>query len=108
MNSREFKWSANEKKIARTAFDSAFKTEMANLKIELVKKVSKDMSNKEVWELEDFISEKRKEIDFKFDYRYSKLIRVFRILVGEGLLSLKDLEGLSDEKIDAIKIFSGF
>ena len=107
MNNREFKWSANEKKIARTAFDTAFRTEMTYLKFELVNMVSEDMSNKEVWKLEDFLSEKREEIDFKYDYRYSQLIRVFGNLVGEGILSLKDLDGLSDEKIEAIKIFSG-
>jgi hypothetical protein len=107
MNSREFNWSPSEKKIARSAFDLALKIEMTNLKVELGKKVSKDMSNKEVWELEDFLSEKREEIDYKYDYRYSQLIRVFGILVGDGILSLKDLDGLSDEKIEAIKIFSG-
>ncbi|MCF8356905.1 MAG: hypothetical protein K9H48_20875 [Melioribacteraceae bacterium] len=106
MNSREFKWSPTEKKLARSIFDKAFNNEMANLKAELVNRVSKDMSNEEVWNLEHFLVQKRKDIDFKFDYRYSQLIRVFGILVRGGLISLEDLNGLGNDKVEAIRLIA--
>jgi len=106
MISKELKWSATEKKIARSAFDLALKNEMTKLKIELCQKVSKTMTNKEVWALEEFLSKYRKDFDNKYDYRYSQLLRVFGILIYEGFISLDDLEGLADDKIEAIKIFS--
>lgn len=106
MNGRESQWSPTEKKLARSIFDKALKNEMVNLKAELVKRVSNDMSNREVWDLEYFLVQKRKDIDFKFDYRYSQLIRVFGILVREGLISLEDLSGLRNEKIEAIRLIA--
>jgi hypothetical protein len=106
MNVHELKWSQNEKIIARTAFDLALKNEMTKLKNELCQKVSKNMTNKEVWALEEFLSKYRKDFDNKYDYRYSQLPRVFGVLISEGFISLNDLKGLSTDKIEAIKLFS--
>ena len=61
---------------------------------------------KEVWRLEDYLSEKREEIDQKYDYRYSVLIRVFGILVGEGWIEMKDLDGLEEDKLQKIQIIA--
>lgn len=51
----------------------------------------------EVWELEHHLTELRKEIDQKYQYKYSTLVLVFADLVREGKLDLEDLRGLSGD-----------
>jgi len=74
---------------------------------ELVNKI-KEMANtaktpEDIWQLHDFLTEKRREIDNKYDYRYSVLMFVFGRLIREGWLGLDDLEGLDKHKIAKIK-----
>lgn len=57
----------------------------------------------ELWELERWLCERRREIDQKYDYRYSVLPMVFGRLVLEQRLSVEDLEGLEPKKIAAIR-----
>lgn len=99
----DIKWSKKEKLIARAAFDKAYEKE-CNQIIEKLKKKSLRLSDPEdIWELHDYLSEIRKEIDEKYDYRYSVLIMVFSILLKQHWIKIEDLEGLSDYKIDRIK-----
>jgi len=53
------------------------------------------------------LSDKRLEIDAKYDYRYSVLVSVFARLVQEGWLSEGDLRGLAAEKLEAISRILG-
>lgn len=99
----EVKWSKKEKALARRAFENACKKECK----ELTKRV-REMSNManspdDLWRLHDFLTEKRREIEDKYDYRYSVLIHVFGRLVREGWIDVDDLEGLDEEKIAKIK-----
>jgi hypothetical protein len=57
----------------------------------------------DLWRLQDFLTNKRREIDRKYDYRYSQLIIVFGRLVHEGWLSLEELEGLHEDKLEKIR-----
>ncbi len=99
----DFKWNQKEKAIARTAFDKAFQNECNHI-IEAAKERLNNLSDpKEIWRLEDYLSKKRKQIDQKYDYRYSVLIRVFGVLVYEGWIEMKDLEGLKEEKLQRIR-----
>ncbi len=100
---RDFKWSPKEKKIARQAFDVAYRREMDDLKNKIKVKALQLKKDEEIWQLEDFLYKKRKQIDRKYDYRYSRLIFVFTELLLEGYLKLEDIEGLSNDKIEAIK-----
>ncbi len=43
-----------------------------------------------------------REIENRYDYRYSVLIMVFAGLIKDGWLNFEDLRGLSQEKIDLI------
>jgi hypothetical protein len=104
MNLRALNWSQEEKKIARAAFDKAYKKEMAEIKNELEKRISKIDDLQKVWTIHDYLSKRRNEIDEKYDYRYSVLIFVFVKLLSEGYTEEKDLEGLSEDKINAIKL----
>src|SRR5512136_1047372 len=101
------KWSKKEKSISRAAFDKAYKNECNNI-IETVKNRARNLSEpKEIWGLEDYLYEKRKEMDNKYDYRYSVLIHVFGRLVGEGWITMEDLEGLGEEKLQRIQLIAG-
>jgi len=60
-------------------------------------------SQNQIWELRDLLNKKAKEFDNNFDYRYSQLLMLFMRYINEGLLSIEELEGLSEEKIDIIR-----
>lgn len=96
-------WSKKEKVVARQTFERAYKRESK----ELLNKV-KEMANtaktpEDIWKLHDFLTEKRNEVDEKYDYRYSVLILVFARLLREGWIELDDLKGLNENKITKIK-----
>jgi hypothetical protein len=99
----DIKWSEAEKKIARRAFDAALKNECEALVIKLKVLAEKAENSDDVWAIHDYLTEQRKTIDGKYDYRYSQLIVVFGRLLREKWIEDKDIEGLSAEKIQAIR-----
>ena len=102
----EFKWSKTEKKIARAAFEKAYQRECSDI-IEKIRIKAKEISEPDnIWRFHDFLTEKRHEIDEKYDYRYSKLILVFARLINEGWINFSDFEGLAEDKIDRIKFLT--
>jgi len=102
-------WSPEEKKVARKIFDKAYHNEMEEVKKLLESKVQKIKSGKDIWEINDFLTERRISIDKKYDYRYSRLIIVLGILLSENYLTENDLNGFSEEKIEIIKnVSKGF
>lgn len=102
MSIYDFKWSADEKKVARIAFDKAYQREMEEIKNALTEKVKELQNEKDVWALHDYLTERRKLVDRKYDYRYSQLILVFSQLIREGNLSIIELSDLTDDKIELI------
>ena len=102
----EIKWSPHEKKAARIAFDKAYHNEIEEIKRILAEKVRNIADDKDVWELHNYLTKRRLSIDDKYDYRYSKLIIVFAVLLRQKYLTLEDLEGLSEDKLELIKHFS--
>jgi hypothetical protein len=104
----DLKWSAAEKKVARCAFDAALKSALAGIMSEFKAKAAAAATTTDMWDVEDFLRERRSEIDQTFDYRYSQLPRVFGRLILDGLLKEADLRGLSDDKLEAIRRFVSF
>lgn len=100
-------WSEEEKDIARRAFDIAYEREVKELANKVREMANSSKTPEDIWELHDFLTEKRKQIDDKYDYRYSILIRVFGRLVREGWVTLDDLKGLEDGKVAKIKYLAG-
>ncbi|MDQ1316065.1 MAG: hypothetical protein QG662_2174 [Pseudomonadota bacterium] len=96
-------WSESEKKVARRAFDGALKKEYAALMNRLKDLAEKAGTPEDIWAIHDFLTEQRKMIDRKYDYRYSQLVMVFGGLLGEGRITDKELEGLKEEKLDLIR-----
>jgi hypothetical protein len=101
----DLKWSPSEKKIARRAFDAALESALAKVIAEFKNKAAAATTPREMWEIEDFLRQERREIDEMFDYRYSQLPLVFARLVREGHLDESLLDGLSGEKRDIIRSF---
>ena len=99
---RDFNWTAAEKKIARAAFDLAINRELASVRHEVESILASSPDVHAVWRVHDYLSDRRRKIDAKYDYRYSVLVSVFARLVLEGWLSEGDLRGLAPEKIEAI------
>ena len=99
---QELKWSTAEKTVARRAFDLALGRELEAVVGEAKDRAAKLQEPAELWELERWLTERRREIDRKYDYRYSVLLLVFATLLREGNLSEDDLTGLAQDKVDDI------
>ena len=96
-------WSKSEKPIARTAFDVALKRELHQVMEEAKQKANQIKEPRDLWELEHYLTERRKEIDQKYDYRYSRLTHVFGRLLYEGRVSEEELRGLGEDKLKCIR-----
>ncbi|MER8373263.1 hypothetical protein [Mesorhizobium sp. M1409] len=102
MNSRE-SWSTSEKKIARRAFDAALEVALATTMAEFKSKANAATVAADMWDVEDYLREQRREIDRTFDYRYSQLLFVFAGLIRAGYLDENLLAGLSQDKREVIR-----
>ena len=95
-------WSASEKQIARRAFDAALHQELAEVLHAFKSMAATATDSESMWSTEEFLSKSRREIDSKYDYRYSQLHLVFGRLLREGRLSEEQLSGLSKDKMELI------
>jgi hypothetical protein len=100
---REFVWSPTEKKVAHAAFDAALARECGAIRREVEAMLKRSSDPKAIWRVHDYLSEKRREIAWKYDFRYSVLVRVFGRLLAEGWVREAELVKLRPEKIEAIK-----
>ncbi len=96
------KWSKAEKAAAGRAFENAYERECREIINKLRVMANQADDSDDVWRVHDFLAEKRKEMDDKYDYRYSVLILVFARLLREGWITADDLEGLKGDKIATI------
>ncbi len=97
-------WSAAEKKAARAAFERAYHKQCAAIGAKVKQMITQAPDDPRViWGIHEYLSEKRRETDELFDYRYSVLIFVFGRLLGEGWLTEADLAGLSKDKMETIR-----
>ena len=99
---RDLNWSQSEKKIARRVYDTALENELAEIVAEFKARASAVETPGEMWELEDYLHDKRREIQEKYNYRYSHLILTFARLLREKRIREDDLVGLSEEKLSYI------
>jgi hypothetical protein len=61
-----------------------------------------------LWDLEHHLTQRRKEIDRKYDFRASRLTDVLGRLLYENRLGEEDLRGLREEKMKSIRSFTQF
>lgn len=98
-----WKWSAKEKLAARRAFNLALDRELAAVTQEVKQRAERIKEASDLWEMETWLTEQRERIDLTFDFRYSVLARVFATLLRERRISLGELRGLAQEKLDTIE-----
>ena len=101
-------WSRSEKAVARTAFDAALKRDLQEVMQETKQMANQINDPADLWDLEHYLTQRRKEIDRKYDYRYSQLTRVFGRLLHESRLSEEELRGLGEDKLKSIRSFAKF
>ena len=104
----ELRWSKSERAIARKTFEHALNQELQEV-MQRAKQMAAEVKEPyELWELEQHLTQRRKEIDRKYDYRYSQLMLVFGKLLHEGRLGEQELRGLSGDKVEAIRSCADF
>lgn len=98
MTQAEIQWSSIEKQVVQTAIKRAREREVDAL-IALVRDLASNISHLEdVWQLHDFLSARRHDIDGKYDDREAFLLFTLSTLIKNGLLESADLEGLKPDK----------
>jgi Photoprotection regulator fluorescence recovery protein len=102
----ETMWSAAEHAIAQNAFQTAYTREIDSLMQAVRKQCTSIDGLDTVWKLNDFLNSKRHEIEGKYDYREPALVFVFATLLHDGWLSMDDLCGLDQLKLDKISAIS--
>jgi exopolyphosphatase/pppGpp-phosphohydrolase len=105
MTLHDLKWSPSEKRVAREAFDSALESALAKVMAEFKRRAGAAATPTDLWEIEDYLRQQRRQIDETFDYRYSQLLVVFARLIREGHLDESRLAGLSGEKREILRSF---
>jgi hypothetical protein len=60
------------------------------------------------WDLEHYLTQHSKEIDRRYDYRYSQLTHVFGRLLHDDRLKEEDLRGLREDKLKPIRTLARF
>jgi hypothetical protein len=104
----EMRWSKSERTIARKAFDRALNHELQEV-IKQAKQMAAEVKEpSDLWDLEQHLTQRRKEINRKYEYRASKLSFVFGTLLHEGRLTEHDLRGLGEDKLEAIRSDADF
>ncbi|MEB3332484.1 MAG: hypothetical protein VKI83_08340 [Synechococcaceae cyanobacterium] len=91
-------WTVEEQTLAQAVFDRAMARHVQTLIDELRARAEQLSTPDEIWQLHDFLSIRRHEIEGRFDLRLSGLLFVFADLVRDGLVSLEELQGFSADK----------
>jgi hypothetical protein len=99
-------WSTMEEQLAQKAFRIAYEREIEALIGEVRDRSSSIAQINDLWNLHDFLSARRHDIDGKYDYQESALIFVFARLLKEGWLKIDELDGLSADKRTKIAALS--
>lgn len=96
-------WTNSEKRVARLAFEAARVAELNALLLQFKQRAAQAREIDEVWEIRDWLNTEQRQFERNYDFRYSQLIRVFGHLLARRRIEINALQGLSDEKIAAIK-----
>jgi Photoprotection regulator fluorescence recovery protein len=96
-------WSRSEKVIARTVFDAALKRELLEVMQETKQRANQINGPADLWALERYLTEHRKDIDRKYDFRSSRLTQVLGRLLYDRRVGEEELRGLPEDKLEAIR-----
>ncbi len=100
---QEGKWTQTERKVARRVFDTALQAELSELLLAFKKSAAAAATLDEMWAIAELLLDQRREIERKYDFRYSQLLLVFGRLVREKRIRAEDLQQLADDKLSVIQ-----
>lgn len=106
MTQAEIQWSNTEKSVAAAALKKAYSREVELLISHVRENASKISQPEDVWQLHDFLSARRHDIDGKYDDREAFLMFTLSKLIKDGLLESAELEGLTADKRAKVKILT--
>ena len=101
-------WSPSEQAIARKAFDAVLSRELHEVIQEAKQMASQIRQSSDLWDMEHYLTQRRKEIDCKYVYQYSRLTHVFGNLLQERRLGEEELFGLREDKLESIRAYAKF
>jgi hypothetical protein len=64
---------------------------------EFKRRAARTINPEDMWAIQGYLAHAQRQIDTKYDYRYSQLVFVFGRLLRENRISLQDLHGLAAE-----------
>ncbi len=98
----ELKWTQAEKKAARSLFDVALEREMTDYIARFKASAATIETPDALWALLREAEQKRRELDERYDFRYSVLVFVFAGLLRRGLIDEAELAALGEGKAHLI------
>ena len=75
---------------------------------EAKKMASQIQQPSDLWDLEHYLTQRRKDIDRKYDFRSSRLTQVLGRLLCENRVSEEELRGLREDKLKSIRSCAQF
>lgn len=99
----DLRWSASEKKIARRVFETALQQELSEVMSKFKEMAAHAQEPDDMWAVEGWLSRQRRDIEAKYDFRYSQLVGVFGRLLREGRVTEEQLAGLAEDKLSYIE-----
>ena len=96
-------WTEVEKKIARRVFEAALHQELGEVMAEFKSRAASAKGPEDMWAVQDYLAQARRDIDRKYDYRYSQLDLVFGKLLREKRIEEQELRGLAEEELAYIR-----
>jgi hypothetical protein len=96
-------WTESEKKIAHRVYESALQRELAEIIEEFKTKAANVKTPEDMWAVQKYLERSQREIEEKYDYRYSQLILIFGRLLREGRIEEDDLKGMAEDKLADIR-----
>ena len=99
----DLKWSSAEKTLSRSVFELALAAELAETLAEFKARANNSSKPEEMWDIRAYLETRQREIDAKYDYRYSQLIFVFGHLLRQSRIQEEQLAGLSEDKLALIR-----
>ena len=99
-------WSRAEKAVARRAYDAALERELREVMEDVGQRASRIRQASDVWDLEQYLTQRRKKIDRKYQFRSSHLTQVLGELLHEKRISERELRGLREDKLKYMRSFA--
>jgi hypothetical protein len=95
-------WTSQERAVVKSALANAHQREIAAIVQVVRDRASEINSIDEVWQLNDFLSARRFDIDGKYNNDEDEVLFVLAKLTQEGWLQSQDLVGLEAAKLSKI------